>query len=147
MSLFLQLVLGGVMIGLTVMIHAVSLDFVIRHAGRTETFIRRLKWKFWQPLMAGIIVVAVFLVHILHIWLWTLLYLALDCPPLSGFSDALYFSTITYTTLGYGDIILDPAFRMLSGIEATNGFLLFGWTTAFIFEVISQLYRREAESL
>jgi hypothetical protein len=80
-------------------------------------------------------------------WLWALLYLALGCAPLANLSDALYFATVTYTTLGFGDIILEPSFRILSGIEAANGFLLFGWTTAFIFEVISQLYRSEARSI
>ncbi len=147
MNLAFQLVTGGLMIGLTVIIHAVALDQIIRRAGIVERIIRRLTQKFWQPLMAGIIVVAVFAVHILHIWQWTLLYMALGCAPLTNLSDALYFATVTYTTLGYGDIILEPSFRMLSGIEATNGFLLFGWTAAFIFEVISQIYKREAKSL
>ncbi len=147
MNLFLQLVIGGLMIGATVVIHAIFLDLIIKRASIVEKIIQHLTKNFWQPFMAGAIVVAVFCVHILHIWLWALLYLMLDCAPLDILTDALYFATVTYTTLGYGDITLEPGFRMLSGIEAANGFLLFGWTTAFIFEIISQFYRREAKSL
>lgn len=61
--------------------------------------------------------------------------------------DALYFSTVTFTTVGFGDIVLAPSIRMLSAIEAANGFLLFGWTTAFIFELISKIYAYEAKGL
>ena len=147
MNLFLLLLTGGAMVGVTVVIQAIALDFIIRHAGIVEVILKRICLPFWQPLTAGIVVVSVFTVHITHMWLWALLYVALDCEPLASFSDALYFATVTYTTLGYGDITLEPSFRMLSGIEAANGFLLFGWTTAFIFEVISQLYRREEESI
>ncbi len=147
MNLFLQLLTGAGMIGVTVIIQAMALDFIIRRTGASEKLLRRLSRNFWQPLMASIVVVSVFAVQITHIWLWAILYRVLGCAPLENFSDALYFATTTYTTLGYGDIVLEPSFRMLSGVEAANGFLLFGWTTAFIFEVISQLYKREAKSI
>ena len=58
---------------------------------------------------------------------------------------ALYFSTSAFTTLGMGDVVLSDEWRLMGSIEAANGFLLFGWSTAFIFEVMSQLYRKEAE--
>ncbi len=147
MSLILQLFIGGLMIVLTVIIHAAALDFIIRHATSGEKMLRRATGVFWRPLMAAGVVLTAFLSHILQIWLWTLLYVTLDCVPNSTLSDALYFSTVTYTTVGYGDITLKADYRMLSGIEAANGILLIGWTTAYIFEVISQLYRRETKSL
>lgn len=147
MNLFLQLLMGGVMIGLTVLIHAVALDFIIKHAGRAERLLRHRSHFLWKPLAASSLVVTVFLSHVVQIWLWAWFYLQLQCAPLANLPDALYFATVTYTTLGYGDITLDTGCRMLSGIEAANGFIMFGWTTAFIFEVISQLYRHESRSL
>lgn len=146
-DLFVQLAVGTVMIGLTVMIQAITLDFVIKRVGRAEGVLRRLTGLFWKPVMSGAVVLAVFTIQVLNIWLWAFLYLGLGCAPLEGIPDALYFATVTYTTLGYGDIVLEPSCRMLGGVEASNGFLLFGWGTAFIFEVISQLYRREARSI
>lgn len=147
MSLFLQLVIGGLMIGLTVAIHAMALDTIIKQARHAESLIWRLAGKLWKPVMSAIIVLFVIMSHIAQIWIWALLYLARGCAPLKGVSDALYFSTVSYTTVGFGDITLDHSCRMLSGVEAMNGFIVVGWTTAFIFEVISQLYKREATAL
>lgn len=147
MNLAVQLLVGGLMIGLTVVIHAILLDLIMKKAGFIESVTRRITKKMWQPLMAAIVVVSVFTVHMLHIWIWAGLYMILNCEALNSLANALYFSSVTFTTLGYGDIMLEPGFRMLSGAEAANGFILFGWTTAFIFEVISQLYKREAKLL
>lgn len=143
MRLFEQLLIGSGMIGVTVMLHAIALDFIIRNAFLIEKRIKRATDFLWQPLMSAIIVISVFASHVFHIWLWAFLYTLLNAGPLQNFSEALYFSTVTYATLGYGDIVLGTGFRMLSGVEAANGFIMFGWSTAFIFEIISQLYRRE----
>jgi hypothetical protein len=69
MNLFLQLLIGGMMIGITVVIQAIVLDFIIRRTGICEKFFKRICRPFWQPLTAGIVVVSVFAVHIIHIWL------------------------------------------------------------------------------
>ncbi len=146
MSLFIQLVVGSAMIGMTALLHALSLDLIIRATPKTEKFLKKNVHLFWQPLVSVFVVMGVFVGHVTHIWLWAFLYTFLEYSPLEGFSDALYFATVAYTTLGFGDITLDPSYRMLSGITAANGFILFGWTTAFIFEVISQLYKKEAKT-
>ena len=54
---------------------------------------------------------------------------------------AAYFSTVAFTTLGYGDIILAPPFRLLSAFQAANGLFLFGWSTALVFAVFQWIYR------
>lgn len=135
------------MIGLTVVIHAVGLDFIIRHAKFIENIVRSISLPFWKPLTGASIVICVFAVHIIQIWIWALLYYNLGAFPGINFSDVLYFSTATYTTVGYGDIVASSAYKMLSAIEGANGFLLLGWTTAFIFELISRLYRHEIRDL
>ena len=147
MTLLLQLAIGSIMIGLTTILHAVALDFIIKHVHRLEVFFQGSTRYIWKPLASAVVVVTIFTSHVLHIWLWAFLYLALGCEPINNLSDSLYFATVTYTTLGYGDITLGPSYRMLSGVEAANGFILFGWTTAFIFEVISRIYKREVRSI
>ena len=58
---------------------------------------------------------------------------------------ALYFSTVTFTTLGYGDVTLDPEWRLLAAIQAANGTIMFGWTTAIVMAVIHRIaVEREA---
>ncbi len=147
MNLFLQLLIGTAMIGLTVSVHGAALDLVMKNAGHWETKVKRLAQKLYKPVVSITVVLALFTAHIVEIWLWAALYLLLDCLPNNTLSEALYFSTVTYTTVGYGDIVLVDGFRMMSGIEAANGFLLFGWTTAFIFEIMSRIYKHEIKSL
>lgn len=88
-------------------------------------------------------VLVVFLSHIVQIWLWALLFLYLEPNILHNLETALYFSTSSFTTVGFGDVFLDEEWRLLSSFEAANGFILFGWSTAFIFEIISKLYKDE----
>lgn len=75
--------------------------------------------------------------HIIEILLWALTYLYIRPDvALDTLEEAFYFSAVTFTTLGYGDITLDSDWRVLSGIQAINGILLIGWSTAFIFAVL-----------
>jgi len=76
---------------------------------------------------------------------WALIYLY--NPAITVLADAqtaFYFSMVTYTTLGYGDIVLTGDWRILSAIEAANGVIIFGWTTALIFYFIQQIYKTES---
>ncbi len=70
--------------------------------------------------------------------LWAVLYWAVDALPELG--EALYFSLVTFTTLGYGDITLDEEWRLLAAFEAANGIIMFGWTTAIIVAVANRLF-------
>jgi hypothetical protein len=51
---------------------------------------------------------------------------------ITPFQDALYFSTVSFSTVGYGDIIVGAQWRLLASLEAINGFLLIGWSTAYL---------------
>ena len=85
----------------------------------------------------------VFLSHIIHIWIWAYLYLYVKPTILHDLESALYFSASSFTTVGFGDLYLDKDWRLLSSFQAANGFIMFGWSTAFIFEVISKLYENK----
>lgn len=78
-----------------------------------------------------------FLLHALEIWLWAALYLMLDAFP--DLEHALYFSTSTYVTIGYGDVVLPVGSRILGVIEGANGIILIGWSTAFFFSIVDRL--------
>jgi hypothetical protein len=75
--------------------------------------------------------------HLVQTALWAVVYLAVG--EVSTFETALYLSAENYTALGYGDILLSPRWRLLGPLEAVNGLLLFGLSTALMFAVISRL--------
>lgn len=141
--LITQFIIGSVLIAATVVIHAVALDRFVPILERLSPFFYRHFPLYWKAPMLAVTVLGVFFAHILEIWLWAIFYYLFENQAISGFEEALYFSTATFTTAGYGDITLSPEWRLLGSFEAANGFILFGWSTAFIFEIISKLYKDE----
>ncbi len=88
----------------------------------------------------------VFALHAVEIVIWAAAYLALvPVNELASFEEAVYFSFVTFTTLGYGDVTLTAGWRLLSGIEALNGIILVGWTTAMIFSVVQRIWQGLAQ--
>jgi len=86
------------------------------------------------------LVLVLLLVSLLESSVWALYYVLTH--QLATFSDALYFSLITMTTVGYGDITLSGAGRVASGMQAALGIVLFGWTTAIIFTAVQAVHLR-----
>jgi hypothetical protein len=78
-----------------------------------------------------------FLAHLLEIALWACLFLA--CKEFQDFGSAFYHSAVNYTTLGYGDIVMSPTWRLLGPLEGANGALMFGVSTALIFAITQSL--------
>lgn len=131
------------MIGLTVIIHAIALDKLVFLLEKMGPKVFQIFKQSWKPPIMVIAVLGVFLTHVFQIWLWALLFYYLEPEILSDLESAIYLSTSSFTTVGFGDIYLDEEWRLLSSFEAANGFILFGWSTAFIFEIISKLYKDE----
>jgi hypothetical protein len=138
---FFQLLIGAVLVILTVIIHAVSLERLMIALKKIGPFLFRKFRRHWKIPLIVITVGGVFLAHIVEIWVWAAFYLWVGA--LGDLEDALYFSTSTFTTVGYGDVVLQKEWRLISSFQAANGFLLFGWSTAFIYEIMSKIYKNE----
>ena len=82
--------------------------------------------------------VLMIMLHFIEIMAWALAYLMLAKDELPSLEAAVYFSAVTFTTLGYGDITLSSEWRLMSGFEAIGGIVLIGWTTAFLFAVLQK---------
>jgi hypothetical protein len=96
----------------------------------------------------AIVVVAmslVFVAHLIEIALWAGLFLI--CGEFQEFGIAYYFSAVNYTTLGYGDLIMSPSWKLLGPLESADGALMFGVSTAMIFTVIVRLVEARFEDL
>jgi hypothetical protein len=77
--------------------------------------------------------------HTCEVLVWSLAYAIIDVAPAGV--DLLYFAFVNYTTLGYGDVIPVERWRLIGPITAMNGVLVFGWSTAVIFEVLRRTIR------
>jgi voltage-gated potassium channel Kch len=84
------------------------------------------------------------LIHTIQSLLWAFCYYVIPetASQFSSFAEAVYFSMVTFTTLGYGDISLSSNWRLLSGLEAINGIMLIGWSTAMMFSLIQNIYKK-----
>ena len=72
--------------------------------------------------------------HASEVMVWSLAYAIIDAAPAGA--DVAYFAFVNYTTLGYGDVVPVERWRLIGPITAMNGMLVFGWSTAVIFEVL-----------
>ena len=86
-----------------------------------------------------------FVAHLIEIALWAALFVL--CGEFQGFGIAYYCSAVNYATLGYGDVLLSPSWRLLGALEATNGALMFGVSAAMVFAVIQRLVLARFEDL
>ncbi len=78
-----------------------------------------------------------FAAHLIEIAVWALLFMV--CGEFQKFGAAYYHSAVNYSTLGYGDVIMSPSWKLLGPLEAADGSLMFGVSTAMIFAVILRL--------
>src|SRR5262245_25343094 len=82
--------------------------------------------------------VAIVLLHLLQVILWAVVFW--QARQLPTLETAVYFSLTTYTTIGFGDVVLGPGWRVLAGTEGLTGIILIGWSTAFVFAVVNRMY-------
>jgi len=137
-----QLLIATMMVTLTVLIHLGGLSALLEIMQQHR---RRARFGTGLIRQSPAILLAafgLFALHTLEIWGYAVLYLLLHA--LSDFEEALYFSTTTYTTLGYGDLVLPRAWRILGAIEAANGLILLGWSTAFFVSIVDEIRKIEA---
>ena len=124
-----NLLVGTALISLTVVIHTFGLMAVTRAMGFL-TDVLRLRGRRSHVVAMIAAVIGIFGVLTVEIWLWAACYLALGIA--AEFETALYFSTATFATVGYGDIVAGEDWRLLTALEGINGFILIGWSTAYL---------------
>jgi len=136
--------IGAAMIAATVVIHAVGTTFWVKFLGEhfmDEEGVLKTGKSFRILIGTGLVLAAL---HALQIILWAIVYRNISyAGVIETFETAVYFSFVTFTTLGYGDITLSESGRVLSGIQALNGILLVGWSTAVLFAVVQKLWQSD----
>ena len=128
-----QLFLGGAVSVCNIAIHAVLMAAVVwaaRRAIGTGLLGQQARLIAVMACAVSVLMAA----HVVEVLVWALAYMLVDAAPHGA--DPYYFAFVNYTTLGYGDVIPVEGWRLLGPVTAMNGVLLFGWSTAVIFEVL-----------
>lgn len=134
-----QLAVGAGMLVLCVLVHGIGLFTLSRVLGSDI----EQRFQDVQPLsfrgtgFTLIVVASIILIHFIEVWLFAFLYDYLRALP--TFQDALYFSTISYSTIGYNDASIAEDWRMIAALEGMLGVILLGWSTAFLVRVLGKL--------
>ena len=132
-----KLLIAFALMAISVVVHAAGLASSVRRLGRVADaapsswpvtswlFIRLASW--------------IVLLHLVEIVVWASFYAWRGAIP--ELQTAIYFSAVTYTTTGYGDVVLPPQWRLVGAVEALTGILMCGWSTGFFFAVVSRMFR------
>lgn len=134
--MFAELISASILLALTVVVHTVGMVVLFRWVLRMHA---RLGTRFWAVTWFLIrLAWCLIAVHIVEIAVWALFYWRERCLP--DLESAFYFAGVTYTTVGYGDLVLPKEWRLLGPVEGLTGILMCGLSTGFFFAVVSKLY-------
>jgi hypothetical protein len=132
--MLLQIMVGAAASICNVMIHALVMAGIIKILRKQVEKARISLWFLVSTMIASVTVLVS--AHILEVMVWAASYWLVEAAPAG--SNLLYFAFVNYTTLGYGDIIPVERWQLLGPLAAMNGILMFGWSTAVIFEVLQR---------
>ncbi len=119
--------------GLCVIVHAMGMMAALRWLRQATT---QVEARFWISTWLLVRVAGwIILLHLVEIAVWAFFY-AWD-HGMPDLTSAFYFSAVTYTTTGYGDLVLPSEWRLVGGVEALTGILMCGWSAAFFVAVVS----------
>jgi voltage-gated potassium channel len=136
-SLAAQLIIATAMAALTVIMHLLGLSALIAATNRHSSRLQADRHLVRQMLVLIGVSFGLFSLHGVEIWSYATLYYQVGA--IRSFEDALYFSTATYSTIGYGDLTLSKSWRVLGAIEGANGVILLGWSTAFFISIVRRI--------
>ena len=135
--MMLNMAIAALLMVITTAVHASGMLLVVRVVLSDAAQAGHRKPQVHLFSVAGVVLL-MFLVSVIEVLVWSVSYLWLGA--IDGFEKATYFSMVTFTTLGYGDIVLSEQWRLLASFEAANGIIMFGWTTAIVLAAVQRIY-------
>lgn len=135
--MLLNIGLGTLLVLLTTAIHAQGMLFLLRMKRMGARDLHRYPNR-KKIFLVGTVIILLLLIAVVEMALWAFAYLKIGA--IEGMEAALYFSMVTFTTLGYGDITLGEQWRLIASFEAATGIIMFGWTTALVVATVQRVY-------
>lgn len=143
--MLVQLALGSGIILLTILIGGLSVWALETELLVSHTWLTSPPHRIKMMLVLSLAAVGVILLFTIGVWIWAVTFLLLDV--FDTFELALYFALVSYTTLGFGDVLLPQEWRLLAGMASANGLLSMGIYTAILIEVVRQVRLLQAEAI
>jgi hypothetical protein len=144
-AILYPLVVGVGAVACTIFVHALALAATINFVRHERRLGRAGAGAVIDLAIVALVISFAFVAHLIEIALWAVLLVI--CGEFQEFESAYYHSAVNYTTLGYGDLLMTPSWRLLGPLEATNGALMFGVSAAMVFAVIQRLVLTRFEDL
>jgi voltage-gated potassium channel Kch len=136
----LRLLAASIFVAFCVMVHAIGVTAAVRWLSRRDA---ATLMSFWREIRLFVVLAGwIILLHLVEVAAWALLYAWRGAMP--SLQAAAYFSGVTYTTTGYGDLVLPEAWRLVGAIEALTGILMCGWSTGFFFAIVGRRFTADA---
>lgn len=136
--MLIQLTLATAMVVTTILIHGAGITALARGMRlKVDAAKAHHHFSLKRAMAILVIVLALFTLHGIEIWLYAAVYLVVGA--VQNLEAAVYYSTITYASIGFGDSEMARAWRLVGAIEGINGVLLLGWSTAFFVTVVARL--------
>ncbi|WP_299551193.1 ion channel [uncultured Tateyamaria sp.] len=132
-----QILLGSTLLTMCALIHVGVVAILVPFLSHMADWLERSGSGLRTLIITGLNVLILLIAHTLQVWSWALAFFAMNA--FDDFPTSIYFSTATYTTLGYGDLLLDPGLRIFGTFAAITGLLTFGISTALLMGVIVRL--------
>jgi hypothetical protein len=133
--MLLQLTLATLMVVGIAAIHVLGLAILTRLLRSHSRLFPRLRVRLLTILLAA--TVGIIAIHTVEIWAYAAVYL--EVGAFANFEEALYYSTVTYASIGYGDVLMPHAWRIFGAIEGAAGIIMLGWSTAYLVSLLTQL--------
>ncbi|WP_293575698.1 potassium channel family protein [Phaeobacter sp.] len=138
MTLLQQLLWGSLYLGLCLALETALLLLCFTLTRRRLEQLR-LTWRIWRGVVVmGVAIALVVLAHTAQVWVWASALIFAQAMP--DWNTAVYFSLVTYTTLGYGDVVLGDGLRIFAAFGAVTGLFAFGISTAFLVAVLRGIF-------
>ncbi len=141
--MFKELLVAFAIVAVCLLLHVVTIvvlaDWLLDQRDKRAKEIGTFGYMFL--LIASFTVIII--LHMVEIAIWGVFYYARSLFP--DFETSLYFSITSYTTIGFGDVVLPRAWRMLGGIEGVTGVLLCGLSTAFVFAIVNAMVQMRVQ--
>ncbi|AYC32966.1 two pore domain potassium channel family protein [Pseudomonas cavernae] len=138
--MLLNLLMGLPVIMLCLLLQAAFVALSLRQYVRVRNAHRKPDSLLWNTALLSLVLLLMLLGNFVQMGIWAALFMMLD--EFDTFATALYFSGVTFATLGYGDIVMSERWRLLSPLEAANGILMFGVSTAVMTAAVMDVIKR-----